>query len=80
LYGRDNVTESDLPHRTKLIQLIFKAYEDEHRKLLDDFKVSQPSSLFANSLLIFLIYSRLLAVFHLRLIAGVTQTLRLSLL
>jgi hypothetical protein len=39
LYGRDNVTERDLPHRTKLIELIFKAYEDEHRKLLDGFKV-----------------------------------------
>jgi hypothetical protein len=53
LYGRDNVTESDLPRRTKLIELIFKAYEDEHRRLLDGFKVSQPSSLFANLPLIF---------------------------
>jgi hypothetical protein len=41
LYGRDNVTERDLPHRTKLIELIFRAYEEEHRKLLDDFKVSK---------------------------------------
>ncbi|KAH9036032.1 hypothetical protein EDB83DRAFT_2180553, partial [Lactarius deliciosus] len=38
LYGRNNVTERDLPHQTELIELIFKAYEDEHRKLLDGFK------------------------------------------
>jgi hypothetical protein len=43
LYGLDNVTESDLPDQTKLIKLIFKAYEDEHRKLLDGFKVSHPA-------------------------------------
>jgi hypothetical protein len=41
LYGRDNVTERDLPHRTKLIELIFNAYEEEHRKVLDNFKVSK---------------------------------------
>jgi len=41
LYGRDDVTERDLPHRTKIIELIFKAYEEEHRKLLDGFKVSK---------------------------------------
>jgi hypothetical protein len=41
LYGREDVTERDLPHRTKLIELIFKAYEEEHRKLLDGFKVSK---------------------------------------
>ena len=39
LYGRDNISDCDLPHRTKLIELIFKTYEKEHRKLLDDFKV-----------------------------------------
>jgi hypothetical protein len=41
LYGRENVTERDLPHRTKLIELIFTAYEEEHRKLLNGFKVSR---------------------------------------
>jgi hypothetical protein len=40
LYGREDVTEHDLPHGTKLIELIFKAYEEERRKSLDDFKVS----------------------------------------
>jgi hypothetical protein len=40
LYGRRNVTDEDLPHRTKLTELIFNTYEEEHRKLLDDFKVS----------------------------------------
>ena len=43
LYGRDNVTERDLPHRPKLIESIFKAYEEEHRNLLDDFKVREIS-------------------------------------
>jgi hypothetical protein len=41
LYGlEDHVTERDLPDRTKLIELIFKAYEEEHQKLLDRFKVN----------------------------------------
>ena len=39
LYGRDNITECDLPHQTNLIGQIFKAYEEEHCKLLDNFKV-----------------------------------------
>ena len=41
MYGHDDVSERDLPHWTKLIELVFKAYEDEHRKLLDGFKVSE---------------------------------------
>ena len=36
----DYLTERDLPHQKKLIEFIFKAYEEEHRKLLGDFKVS----------------------------------------
>ena len=43
LYGRDNVTERDLPHRPKLIESIFKVYEEEHRNLLDDFEVREIS-------------------------------------
>ncbi len=79
MYGHDNITERDLPHRTKLVELIFKAYEDEHRKLLNGFKVSEPGNYFANMSLNFLyIYSQLLAVSHSHLIAGVTQTLLLS--
>jgi hypothetical protein len=40
LYGRNNLTEHDLPHRTKLLEMIFEEYENEHRKTLSDFQVS----------------------------------------
>lgn len=39
LYGRKNVCDGDLPHRTKLTELLFKTYETEHLKLVNDFKV-----------------------------------------
>lgn len=38
LYGRKELTERDLPHRTKLLELIFKEYEQEHRKQVNHFK------------------------------------------
>lgn len=40
LYGRNNLTECDLPHRTKLIEMIFREYEQEHQKALSEFEVS----------------------------------------
>lgn len=42
LYGRENVSDRDLPHRTKLVSLIFETYEREHRDLKADFKVCDP--------------------------------------
>jgi hypothetical protein len=39
LYGRDDVRDSDLPHRTKLTELVFKTYETEHLKLKSDLDV-----------------------------------------
>ncbi|KAH9970382.1 hypothetical protein BGW80DRAFT_1135566, partial [Lactifluus volemus] len=38
LYGRNNLTERDLPHRTKLIEMIFREYEQEHQKALSKFE------------------------------------------
>jgi len=32
--------DNDLPHRTKLIQLIFDTYAKEHATIVDDLKVS----------------------------------------
>jgi len=40
LYGRNNLTEHDLPHRTRLLEMIFEEYENEHRNTLSDFQVS----------------------------------------
>ena len=39
LYGRENIEEGDLPHRTQLIQMIFNTYAKEHARLVNDFKV-----------------------------------------
>lgn len=33
IYGHCNISEKDLPHRTKLTELIFAAYEQEHQHL-----------------------------------------------
>ena len=41
LYGHTKVTDRDLPHRTKLVELIFNSYDEERRKLADDFKGAQ---------------------------------------
>jgi hypothetical protein len=46
LYGRDEVSEHNLPHRTKLLDLVFQEYEREHRKQVTDFKVMDAWSLF----------------------------------
>ena len=37
LYGRNNV---DLPHRTKLVEMIFREYEQEYQKTLTQFRAS----------------------------------------
>jgi hypothetical protein len=39
LYGHNNLTERDSPHRTKLIEMIFREYEQEHQKVLGEFEV-----------------------------------------
>ncbi|KAH9160557.1 hypothetical protein EDB89DRAFT_1804936, partial [Lactarius sanguifluus] len=33
VYGHCNINEKDLPHRTKLTELVFAAYEQEHQHL-----------------------------------------------
>lgn len=38
LYGRDDVSDPDLPHRTMLTQLIAAAYTKQHKDLKDGFK------------------------------------------
>jgi hypothetical protein len=38
LYGHKDISDADLPHRTKLVELIVKEYEKEHMKLVNDFK------------------------------------------
>ncbi|KAF8473052.1 hypothetical protein DFH94DRAFT_620664, partial [Russula ochroleuca] len=38
LYGCNNIADQDLPHQTKLIQMIFWEYEQEYQKTLMQFK------------------------------------------
>jgi hypothetical protein len=40
LYGRKNVADRDLPHRTSLTNFIYKQYLKNHHKLLDEIKLS----------------------------------------
>jgi hypothetical protein len=40
LYGRKNVTDRDLPHRTSLTNFIYKQYLEDHRNLVDEIKSS----------------------------------------
>jgi hypothetical protein len=39
LFGRDDVTDADLPHRTKLTELINNEYESRHAVLVKELAV-----------------------------------------
>ncbi|KIJ58314.1 hypothetical protein HYDPIDRAFT_57222, partial [Hydnomerulius pinastri MD-312] len=38
LFGRTDVSDKDLPHRSKLTEMIFKEYIKEHDELKEEFK------------------------------------------
>jgi len=40
LYGRKNVSERDLPHRTALKNMIFRQYLEDHKELLNEIKAA----------------------------------------
>lgn len=37
-YGREGITERDLPHRTKITQLIIEKYKVEYKRCIEDMK------------------------------------------
>ena len=50
LHGRDDVTvvDSDLPHRTKLTELISNTYDDECQRMYAEFKVCIQPCIYIN--------------------------------
>jgi hypothetical protein len=79
LFGRTNLSERDLPHQTKLLEMIFEKYENEHQKMLSDFQVSCFHAMFKYSFMYLSYLRRLSGVFHSLQIVGVTLILRHSL-
>ncbi|KAJ7243491.1 hypothetical protein C8J57DRAFT_1030856, partial [Mycena rebaudengoi] len=38
LFGRDDVSDRDLPHRTAVTDKIFEQYSEAHQDLIEEFK------------------------------------------